>query len=385
MKSNCHTTRQTMGIPTLIISWASLAAAWAGPFANDIIPAADTRFTLWATGAEITRGLTDIAFDEEPLIYATYGDASSATGPANGSMGDEGNPYPVVSLGDGGSATLTFASPLADISGPDFAVFENSFNGRFLELAHVEVSSDGVVFFRFPSISLTQTDTQITGYGTLDPTNLHNLAGKAPGGSGTPFDLSELKHHHPVLDIQRITHVRVVDVVGSLAPEHPEHRTLDSLGNTINDPYPTDHEFSGFDLDAVGAFQPMISLYQNWTASRNLSGNDALPTADPDHDGIPNFITYLTGGDIITMEPSTSETTLRFTRLAYRTDGKLRVESASKLGDWETLAESSSGGLLTAAPGSQAVISEVGAHLVQVTLTVPATTGKRFFRLAAEP
>ena len=360
----------------------TLTHAWAGPFSTDSIPAADPRFSLWAADAEIVRGLSDIAFDEEPLYYPTFGDASSVIGPADAISGDNGNPFPVVSLGDGGSATMTFASPVSDVPGTDFAVFENAFNSTFLELAHVEVSSDGLNFFRFPSVSLTQTTTQIPGYGALNATNVHNLAGKAPGGSGTPFDLEDLKHHHPFLDINRITHIRVVDVVGSLAPEH---RTLDSLGNPINDPYPTDHEFGGFDLDAVGAFQPMITLYQDWTASRNLAGNDALPTADPDHNGIPNFITYLTGDHVIAMESTASQTILRFTRFAYRTDGKLRVETAGSLGNWETLAESISGGALTATPGSPAVVSESGAFLVQVTLELPAATGKRFFRLAAEP
>ena len=278
-----------MKFPLIVLSLAPIAA-WAGPFPTDFIPAADPRFSLWASSVDIVRGLSDIAYDEGELLYAEHGIPDSALGPANAITGGDdegGNPFPVVSLGDAGSATLTFDSPISDTAGPGLAVFENSFNGSFLELAHVEVSSDGVNFFRFPSISLTQTATQVADYATLDPTNLHNLAGSAPGGSGTPFDLKDLGHHFPELDINRITHVRVIDVVGSL---DTAHRSLDSLGNPINDPYPTDHEFSGFDLDAVGAFQPIITDYQTWTASRNLTGNDALPTADPDHNGIPNLI-----------------------------------------------------------------------------------------------
>ncbi|MEY3897592.1 MAG: hypothetical protein RLZZ214_3113, partial [Verrucomicrobiota bacterium] len=260
MKSTCH---------ILSLLAASLTAVWAGPFPVDSIPAADPRFTQWATAVEILRGPTDIAYTGEDQTYPTFGSETSATGPADAVSGDEGDPYPVVSLGDGGSATLTFASPIADIPGPDFAVFENAFNSVFLELAHVEVSSDGVNFFRFPSVSLTQTTTQVPGYGTLNGTNLSNLAGKAPGGSGTPFDLAQLRHFSPALDIHRITHVRVIDVVGSLSPAH---RSLDSLGNPINDPYPTDHELGGFDLDAVGAFSPVLTTYAAWTASRNLAG-----------------------------------------------------------------------------------------------------------------
>jgi hypothetical protein len=43
--------------------------------------------------------------------------------------------------------------------------------------------------------------------------------------------------------------VRVVDVVGSI---NPFHATYDSLGNIVNDPWPTASSSSGFDLDAVG-------------------------------------------------------------------------------------------------------------------------------------
>jgi hypothetical protein len=345
-----------------------LSAVAAGPFPVDSISAADPRFVLWAAAVEINRGPTNIAYTGEDQIYPSSGSESSASGPADVVFGDDGSPLPVVSLGDGGSATIQFASPIADIPGPDFAVFENAFNNSFLELAHVEVSSDGVNFFRFPSISLTQTTTQIPGFGALDGTNLHNLAGKVAGGSGTPFDLAELRKHHPALDIHRITHVRVIDVVGSLSVAH---RTLDSLGNPINDPYPTDHEFGGFDLDAVGAFSPVLTTYAAWTASRNFAGNDALPTADPDHDGIPNLIAYLTGGTSLSIEATSTQTILRFQRLAYRTGGQLRVESSSTLGDWQ--------------PVAGAMVGEIGESLVQVTVSLPSSPGKRFYRLAAEP
>lgn len=352
----------------LFIFFSTFLAAYGGPFPVDSIPAADPRFVLWAASAEVNRGPTDIAYIGENQTYTTFGSESSATGPADVVFGNNGNPFPVISLGDGGTATLTFASPISDISGPDFAVFENAFNSSFLELAHVEVSSDGVNFFRFPSISLTQTNTQIPGFGVLDSTNLYNLAGKAPGGSGTPFDLAQLRRHAPVLDINRITHVRVIDVVGSLSPAH---RTVDSLGNAINDPYPTDHEFGGFDLDAVGAFSPVITTYSAWIASRNLTGNDALPTADPDRDGTPNYIAYLTGDTTLSIEVTASQTFLRYQRLTYRVGGQLRIESSSTLDNWQPLAG--------------ATVGEIGENLVQVTVSQPSSAGKRFYRLAATP
>ena len=126
-------------------------------------------------------------------------------------------------------------------------MFENSINDSFLELGFVEVSSDGTNFFRFAAVSLTPTDTQVGTFGSVDPTNLYNLAGKYRRGFGTPFDLAELSGT-PGLDLQRVSHVRVVDVIGSI---DPLYATYDSQGHKVNDPWPTDFETGGFDLDAV--------------------------------------------------------------------------------------------------------------------------------------
>ncbi len=234
----------------LTVGAASLVgAAWAGPYDGAVgtagcqaIEGNDARFVEWATGAALQRGPMQI--DKPELGLASFGSAESTLGRAweGGTMG-------VASLGDGGSATLTFDRPIANGEGYDFAVFENSFSDTFLELAFVEVSSDGSSFFRFPSISLTDTARQVGGFGDLDPTNLHNLAGKYRGGWGTPFDLSDLVGASPLLDVNAVRYVRLVDVVGSV---DPRYGSVDSLGNLVNDPWATPFASSGFDLDAVG-------------------------------------------------------------------------------------------------------------------------------------
>jgi len=142
---------------------------------------------------------------------------------------------------------------LTDGPGFDFAVFENSFSNDFLELAFVEVSSDGTHFFRFASVSNTQTNEQVETFGTLDATKIHNLAGKYRGGYGTPFDLAELNEIEG-LDIHHVVAVKVIDVVGSI---DTAYATYDSEGNIINDPWPTPFESSGFDLDAVGVIHDL--------------------------------------------------------------------------------------------------------------------------------
>ena len=144
---------------------------------------------------------------------------------------------------------LGFAQPITDGPGYDFAVFENGLSDTFLELGFVEVSSDGNNFFRFPSVSLTPTATQVGSFGVLDPTNLNDLAGKYRVGFGTPFDLQELSGVSPLLDIHDVKFVKIVDVVGSI---NPLYATLDSVNNPVNDPYPTAFASGGFDLDGVG-------------------------------------------------------------------------------------------------------------------------------------
>lgn len=193
----------------------------------------------WATSCVVTRGYQNI---EQAGALASYGTDNDAVGPSSETT-DAG----VVSLGDAGYAVLTFGMPISNGEGYDFAVFENALNNTFLELAFVEVSSDGEHYYRFPSVSNTQTTQQIGNTGGVDATNLHNLAGKYKVGWGTPFDLEELDGYSN-LDINNVTHVRIVDVVGSI---NPLYGTTDKNGHLINDPYPTPFNSSGFDLSGV--------------------------------------------------------------------------------------------------------------------------------------
>lgn len=201
----------------LLVLAVSGSVAFAGPYAppagepnSTAIHMDDANFVGWAVGIIVERGYNDI--NNPNLGYASYGDDANALGKA------DGDPYGVVSLGDGGVATLTFAYPITNGNSYDFAVFENAFDDAFLELAFVEVSSDGNNFFRFDSVSLTPTNVQVGSFGTLDATNLRNLAGKYRQGYGTPFDLEELKDVNSLLDVNSVTHVRIIDVVGFIEP-----------------------------------------------------------------------------------------------------------------------------------------------------------------------
>lgn len=208
----------------------------------------------WAQSAQLHRSWMNIA--DTTLGLVSFGTTQSALGKADND---------VVSLGDGGSIDLFFQSPIMNGPGWDFAVFENSFNGYFLELAFVEVSSDGIHFFRFPSHSLTNDSVQVGGFDSLQTTKINNLAGKYITQYGTPFDLEELKSQVG-LNVNHIVSLRIIDVVGSLDTNFCSY---DSQGRKINDPWPTPFPSGGFDLDAVGVHDTSVG----WTS---LSAKEKL-------------------------------------------------------------------------------------------------------------
>lgn len=228
-------------------------------------------------------------------------DSSKSLGPATGDVMD------IVSLGeltgpeivDGnepGAITLYFAEPVEEDSGYEIAVFENAFvsnyntddgsiSGQsFCELGFVEVSSNGVDFARFNSVSLTPAPQGPQVHATIDVTNFYRLAGKHPNAYGfcvgTPFDLAWLGDNPLVtagiVDINNIRYVRIVDIPGGGFYDDNAPFHIDPLSwplwdyypqpNPIYDPHPTSGS-GGFDLDAVGTLHP-----QQYSADINLDG-----------------------------------------------------------------------------------------------------------------
>ena len=266
-------------MPTML--WAQFAPASCFP-GTTAMHADSSAFVAWATGCTVERGLMRI--NKPNLGYASFGEEALVAGVPGGT-------YDVVSLGDGGSATVTFASPIYNGEGPDFAVFENGLHPDtdstmtmyFLEIAFVEVSSDGENFFRFPAITKVQYETQVGGFDAMNPAQIHNFAGKYEAFYGTPFDLDEVEDN-PLLNKNRVTHIRIIDVVGNI---NPEYATYDSEGHPVNDPWPTGFNTGGFDLDAIGVIHDLahndvpeneenaISVYPNPVRDRlSVRGED---------------------------------------------------------------------------------------------------------------
>lgn len=222
-----------------LIALQQLAAQFAPPAGQSgstAIHSDSSVFVAWASAGTLQRGYVKV--DEPELGFASYGLPEDAFGKAD---------LFVVSLGDGGSVVLEFEHAIINGPGADFAVFENSFSDTFLELALVEVSSDGIQFEMFPPISNTPTTPQVDGFGTLDTQLVHNLAGKYRAMYGTPFNLDDIDAE--IVDLNNIRFVRVTDVVGSI---DARYGNFDANANIINDPWPTPFPSSGFDLDAIG-------------------------------------------------------------------------------------------------------------------------------------
>lgn len=201
-------------------------------------------FVAWATSSKIIRGLQNIS--NSSLGYATVGDSTSPVGIADGM---------VVSLGDSGIAICSFQNEIYNGPGNDFAVFENSFDGNYLELGFVEVSSDGINFFRFPVTSNTQDTLQTGPFGDTEAAKVNNMGGKYVAQYGTPFDLNEMLGISG-LDVNHIKQVKIIDVVGSITKQYA---TYDKNNNKVNDPWPTPYPSCGFDLDAVGIINQHIA------------------------------------------------------------------------------------------------------------------------------
>ncbi len=206
----------------------------------------------WAVSAVVERGYINIA--DTSLTYtegeitsnkAWNGTPQNSTGIADGQF---------VSLGDSGNIVLQFAKPVFNGQGADFAVFENcifspptQFAIAFVELAFVEVSSNGVDYERFPAVSTCPYNDQIGTFEATEWNQFENLAGIYPVFYGVPFDLDDIPCF--VVDKNNITHIKIIDVIGNI---NPLFASYDSDGNIINDAWPTSFGTCGFDLDAVG-------------------------------------------------------------------------------------------------------------------------------------
>jgi prepilin-type processing-associated H-X9-DG protein/prepilin-type N-terminal cleavage/methylation domain-containing protein len=198
---------------------------------------------------------------------SAFSDPTQALGGPSGAGDYEGS-LDVYKLGNGGSITLGFSGgAITNGPGADFIVFANPFyvsgnpDTDFAELSFVQVSTDGVHFVQFPTVSCTKSDPG--AFGNINPANISGFAGvtpvianTTPGGNdinpydpsvagGDAFDLSTLAtlpaaetlEQEGYLNLNDIQYVRIVDVVDGVS--------TDSNGHIIYCPG------SGADVDSV--------------------------------------------------------------------------------------------------------------------------------------
>ena len=281
-----------------------------------------------------------------PGVAGAWANSSFTLGAVSGDHFDVASLGDLASGGTPGRLTLHFANPIRDLSGADFTVFENAFfqgtgaASLFAEFAYVEVSADGVNFARFPARSLTAA--AVGQYGSIDPTDVFNLAGKhvnAFGASwGTPFDLADV-------GLVSVSYVRFVDIPGN-------GTSLDSLNQPIYDAWVTIGS-GGADIEAVGAISRLMT-FPAWPGLGALAVADRGPGADPDGDGVSNLLEYAfarlphlpdAAASPVQVESHADRLEIIFSRDERATDLTYDVQVRDNLGagSWTTIARSVAG------------------------------------------
>jgi hypothetical protein len=116
---------------------------------------------------------------------------------------------------------------------------------------------------------------------------------------------------------------------------------------TVGDSLPAPVTNSAYTTFRVEALDPgLIRSYDDWAFYQGLSGNDALPTADPDGDGLPNRFESFFGRDprvaenepplILTLDRTATPptVTIQFTRSAHAAALGLGLKTSGNLVDW---------------------------------------------------
>lgn len=382
----------------ILMGWLATASLSAEPYAPGPISAGTTAIDAYED-AEMTLPNPELVawanaflnYLPGPNVSQTFKTPEGALGPANDTGFHISNTTTIVTLGDGGSITLSFATPILDTDGFDLVVFENGVSttaGRgFFELAFVEVSSNGTDFYRFSGRSSTPQPASPYGFLELDSTNLDGLAGKYPATYGTPFDFAWL-------GLTSVSHVRIVDILGN-------GETLDADGKPIFDPYPTSGS-AGFDLDAVAAH--VTQRYATWRKARFAWQDNDTPVSDPfsdaDEDGCSNLMEYsfatLPTDPSSRREPYVSHQgqniLLHFWRDPNKTDLRVAVQASSDLENWSEIAISVAGqpfstsGILSSPglPNSSEIsfTENTSTQPYTVTLSAPRNPNRLFFRIS---
>jgi len=247
-----------------ITTWATVVSDYSpapGVGPNFRNPSSGGAFSL----GDLYSATNPPATGTEPNAFHA-GSGAANNFPFNGNVNDPNDTYGFIGIDAPGSVTFYYETGIRNGAGADLAVRENGFafgGGLFAELAFVEVSSNGVDFARFPSISLNTAPLAASGtFQGYDMTNIYNLAGKHQSNLATPFNLDDLLNDSMVIggtvNLANIKYVRLVDVVGNPASSGPAG-AVDSLGNRILDNWVT-YDSGGFDISMVNGLPQAVGI-----------------------------------------------------------------------------------------------------------------------------
>ena len=158
--------------------------------------------------------------------------------------------------------------------------------------------------------------------------------------------------------------------------------TLQTTG--LPDGYTLDTNYNSANQIAIVGTPPG---YYAWAGTKNLTGDDSLPTADPDADGIPNLLEFVLGGEPLTSDntilPQVAliEDEIRFT---FQRSDESESPVTTQTFQWSTDLETWNDIPLSPTPGPEISISENAAALDDITITLPsnlAPDGQIFGRL----
>ena len=250
-----QTLMRKMGYLAMVVGLAAVSTVQAaGAGADD---AGNYGAGAFTNGSNLGSGFGAWEFNVGDGALVDLADSTSGTGNINSTNGVSFRFYG-GSSGSYGEATRAFNAALAQ--GDIFsATIAYNWGGGARGINILDASNNELLNINFSDDNLSYTFSGALGVvvsSTYSDTAsvsvvVGQLAGKYRQGFGTPFDLAVLRQHPLVqrgdLDLQRVTHVRIVDVGG-------DGRVSDAFGRPIFAPFPSVGS-AGFDLDAVASLR----------------------------------------------------------------------------------------------------------------------------------
>ena len=223
------------------------------------IAASSASFFEWASGYTIQRGLVEI--DQPSGGFATYGGTNGgvATGSPNAApIGPA--PWPPTSqygiaLGQGGTITLTFPDPITNgpartsqclgMASRVAAPLRSSSRPSWRSVRTASTS------FPFRPFRLRKRPRKSKTSANSIRQTFTTWPARTPPAGERRLTSTKLAGVSPLLNVNHITALRLVDCVDDI---NPAYASYDSLGNVINAPWPalSSAGGEGFILEGVG-------------------------------------------------------------------------------------------------------------------------------------